>query len=77
MTTEELKQQEEERQKKKAEKDKKYLEENLPKFEAELKVLCEKYQLAIEGFCTRSDKGCSPQIRVRMTNPSPNPYDRP
>ena len=75
MTTEELKQQEAERQKKEIEENKKRLEEILPTFEAELKVLCEKYQVAIEAFIIVRDLGIEPAIRIRPMKKPSNPYE--
>lgn len=76
MLVEELKEQEAKRNQEEMEKNKKYLEEIMPKFEEELKQLCEKYKVTIEGFLTLSDMGIVPQIRIRPIKPLANPYDR-
>ena len=81
MTTEDLKKQEAERKQKEIEENQTRLKEVLPIFEAELKVLCEKHQVAIEGFMMIGDRGIQPEIRIipiKKIVPSgdpQNPYD--
>ena len=76
MTTDELKQQEIDRQKLEQIEIKAHMEDILPKFEAELQVLCKKYEVALEGFIQIGDNGIFPQVRIRPVKTEPNPYDR-
>jgi len=74
MNTEELKKQQELEVQELAEENKKKIEEIVPKFDSELKVLCEKHGVMIQGFCMRSDIGCQAGIRIALKKP-PTPYD--
>jgi hypothetical protein len=74
MTTEEIKAQQIVENEQSREENRKILEALVPIFDAELKALCEKHGVIIQGFCMRSDVGCQAGVRIALKK-SDNAYN--